>query len=109
MIRLRVGISYALTEAMDEGHCGLPTDQLIPLAEELLEAPRELILTALGFERSDGAVIATGVVAEVGDLRRFDNPRQLMAISAWFPVSAPAAKPSGRRASPGPAASSRGN
>src|SRR3984885_14900269 len=26
---------YALTEAMDEGHCGLPTDQLIPLAEEL--------------------------------------------------------------------------
>src|SRR6201989_2737565 len=37
MIRLRAGISYALTEAMDEGHCGLPTDQLIPLAEELLE------------------------------------------------------------------------
>jgi exodeoxyribonuclease V alpha subunit len=32
MIRLRAGISYALTEAMDEGHCGLPTDQLIPLA-----------------------------------------------------------------------------
>jgi exodeoxyribonuclease V alpha subunit len=45
MIRLRAGISYALTEAMDEGHCGLPTDQLIPLAEELLEAPSELILT----------------------------------------------------------------
>jgi hypothetical protein len=39
MIRLRAGISYALTEAMDEGHCGLPTDQLIPLSEELLEAP----------------------------------------------------------------------
>jgi ATP-dependent exoDNAse (exonuclease V) alpha subunit len=39
MIRLRAGISYALTEAMNEGHCGLPTDQLIPLAEELLEAP----------------------------------------------------------------------
>ena len=32
MIRLRAGIPYALTEAMDEGHCGLPTDQLIPLA-----------------------------------------------------------------------------
>ena len=39
MIRLRAGVSYAFTEAMDEGHCGLPTDQLIPLAEELLEAP----------------------------------------------------------------------
>src|SRR5580693_7847137 len=61
MIRLRTGISYALTEAMDEGHCGLPTDQLIPLAEELLEAPRELILTALELERSEGVVIADKV------------------------------------------------
>ena len=61
MIRLRAGISYALTEAMDEGHCGLPTDQLLPLAEELLEAPRELILTALELERSEGAVIANKV------------------------------------------------
>jgi ATP-dependent exoDNAse (exonuclease V) alpha subunit len=25
MVRVRAGISYALTEAMDEGHCGLPT------------------------------------------------------------------------------------
>ena len=61
MIRLRAGISYALTEAMDEGHCGLPTDQLIPLAEELLEAPKELILTALELERSEGAVITDKV------------------------------------------------
>ena len=61
MIRLRAGISYALTEAMDEGHCGLPTDQLIPLAEELLEAPKELILTALELEQSEGAVIADRV------------------------------------------------
>ena len=29
MIRVRAGISYALTEAMDEGHCGLPTDELV--------------------------------------------------------------------------------
>ena len=63
MIRLRAGISYALTEATDDGHCGLPTDQLIPLAEELLEAPKELILTALELERADGTVIAD----EVGD------------------------------------------
>ncbi len=46
---------------MDEGHCGLPTDQLISLAEELLEAPKELILTALEVERSVGAVIADKV------------------------------------------------
>jgi exodeoxyribonuclease V alpha subunit len=61
MIRLCAGISHALTEAMDEGHCGLPTDQLIPLAGELLEAPRELILTALELERSEGAVVADKV------------------------------------------------
>ena len=40
MIRVRAGISYALTEAMDEGHCGLPTAELVPLAvESLLEVP----------------------------------------------------------------------
>ena len=50
-----------VTEAMDGGHCGLPTDQLIPRAEELLEAPRELILTALELERSEGVVIADKV------------------------------------------------
>src|ERR1700678_3385739 len=61
MIRLRAGISYALTEATDEGHCGLPTVKLIPLAEELLEAPKELILTALELELSEGNVIADKV------------------------------------------------
>ena len=38
MIRLRAGISFALAEAMNEGHCGLPTEKLIPLAEDFLEA-----------------------------------------------------------------------
>jgi helix-hairpin-helix protein len=46
MVRVSAGISYALTEAMDEGHCGLPTEELIPLAEKLLEVPQELIRTA---------------------------------------------------------------
>ena len=49
-IRVRAGISYALTEAMDEGHCGLPTEELIPLAEKLLEVPQQLIRTALDLE-----------------------------------------------------------
>jgi len=40
MIRVRAGISYALTEAMDEGHCGLPTEELTPLAVALLEGSR---------------------------------------------------------------------
>ena len=61
MIRVRAGISYALTEAMDEGHCGLPTEELAPLAVELLEVPVDLVLTALALELSDGAVIADTV------------------------------------------------
>src|SRR5947209_19983954 len=46
---------------MDESHCGLPTGELIPLAEELLEVPRQLITTALGLELSEGTVIADQV------------------------------------------------
>ena len=61
MIRVRAGISFALTEAMDEGHCGLPTDELIPLAEKLLEVPQELIRTAVDLELSEGSVIADRV------------------------------------------------
>src|SRR6516225_8162175 len=61
MVRVRAGISYALTEAMDEGHCGLPTDELVPLAEKLLEVPQPLIRTALELELQEGTVIADRV------------------------------------------------
>jgi exodeoxyribonuclease V alpha subunit len=61
MVRVRAGISYALTEAMDEGHCGLPTEALIPLAEKLLEVPQELIRTALDLELLEGTVVADRV------------------------------------------------
>jgi exodeoxyribonuclease V alpha subunit len=57
MVRVRAGISYALTEAMDEGHCGLPTDELVPLAEKLLEVPGELVRTAVDLELTEGTVI----------------------------------------------------
>jgi exodeoxyribonuclease V alpha subunit len=63
MIRVRAGISYALTEAMDDGHCGLPTEELVPLAVELLEISKELVETALDLELSEGTVIA-GTVGE---------------------------------------------
>jgi exodeoxyribonuclease V alpha subunit len=61
MVRVRAGISYALTEAMDEGHCGLPTEELIPLAEKLLEVPQELISAALDLELQEGTVVADRV------------------------------------------------
>src|SRR5467141_5270703 len=46
LIRVRAGIAYALTEAMDEGHCGLPSEELISLTQTLLEVPPELVHTA---------------------------------------------------------------
>jgi exodeoxyribonuclease V alpha subunit len=58
LIRVRAGIAYALTEAMDEGHCGLPAEELISLTQTLLEVPAELVETALGLELGEGAVIA---------------------------------------------------
>jgi exodeoxyribonuclease V alpha subunit len=46
---------------MDEGHCGLPTDELVPLAAELLEVDKGLVLTAIDLELADGTVIADTV------------------------------------------------
>ena len=40
MIRLRAGISYALLQASGDGHCGLPTADLLKLAGELLSVER---------------------------------------------------------------------
>jgi exodeoxyribonuclease V alpha subunit len=64
MIRARAGIGYALSEAMDEGHCGLPLSQLVPMAVRLLDVPAEIIETALTLELHDGAVIADSVDGE---------------------------------------------
>src|SRR4029078_8268709 len=59
--RLRRRTALALTEPRDEGDCGLPTEELVPLAEKLLEVPPELIRTALDLELAEGAVIADHV------------------------------------------------
>jgi len=58
LIRVRARISYALAEAMDEAHCGLPVEELVPLTEKLLEVPAGLVETALRLELDDGAVVA---------------------------------------------------
>jgi exodeoxyribonuclease V alpha subunit len=57
MIRVCAGIGYALSEAMDDGHCGLPTNELLSLAEGLLEVPPELVRVALDHECLEGSVI----------------------------------------------------
>jgi exodeoxyribonuclease V alpha subunit len=61
MIRARAGISYALAEAMGQGHCGLPRDELLSLAAELLEIPPEVVEEALALELEAGEVVADEV------------------------------------------------
>jgi exodeoxyribonuclease V alpha subunit len=51
-------MSYALAEAMDDGHCGLPFEELVPLTEKLLDVPAELVQTALNLELEGSAVVA---------------------------------------------------
>ena len=45
--RLRAGVSFALQTATDEGHCGLPIEMLVTLAQKLLEVDGGLIRTAV--------------------------------------------------------------
>ena len=88
MVRVRAGISYALAEVMDEGHCGLPTDELVPLAEKLVEVPGGLVRTALDLELAEGTVIADRVgetpCVFLAGLHRAERTvaEQLMRLSA---------------------------
>ena len=61
MIRVRAGVSYGLAEAMDEGHCGLPADELVDLTAKLIEVAPALIDAALVLEITAGAVVADTV------------------------------------------------
>jgi exodeoxyribonuclease V alpha subunit len=58
LVRVRAGISYALADAMNEGHCGLPVEELTALTGKLLEIPEPLIETALALELEAGDVVA---------------------------------------------------
>ncbi len=85
MIRVRAGVSYALAEAMDEGHCGLPADDLAALTAKLLEVPAALIDTAL-LELETGAVEGRRCVFLAG-LYRAEQviAERLRAIAAGRP------------------------
>jgi exodeoxyribonuclease V alpha subunit len=64
MIRVRAGISYALAEAMDDGHCGLPVAELMELTEKLIEVPTALIESALDLELQVGELVADTVAGQ---------------------------------------------
>jgi exodeoxyribonuclease V alpha subunit len=111
MIRLRAGVNYALLEASGEGHCGLPTAELLKLAGELLaverpdEAPANrvplepaVIQTALDLELSEGSVVADTLAGEGAiflahlhrDERRIGEALQELAQGAapWGTINA---------------------
>ena len=103
MIRVRAGIGYALTEAMDEGHCGLPAEELGPLAAGLLDVPDDVIRTALDLELAEGTVVADTVADTpcvfLGALYRAERAiaERLLAIAAgrlpWPPIDVERALP----------------
>jgi exodeoxyribonuclease V alpha subunit len=61
LIRVRAGILHALAEAMDDGHCGLPQDELLPAAAKLLEVSEAVLEPALALEIDARSVIAETV------------------------------------------------
>ena len=62
--RLRAGVSFALQTAMDEGHCGLPTERLAVLAQKLLEVDADLVRIAIALELRGEDVVADTVDGE---------------------------------------------
>ena len=116
MIRLRAGINYALLEASGEGHCGLPSAELLKLAGELLAVERPaappaaaaggsrvalesgVIQTALDLELLEGSVVADSLAGEAAiflanlyrDERRIAEALQELAQGAppWGTIDA---------------------
>jgi exodeoxyribonuclease V alpha subunit len=107
-VRVRAGIAYALTEAMDEGHCGLPAETLVTATAKLLEVPAELVEEALHLELGAGTVIADDLDGRrclflAGLYRAEREIAEKLAILAvgrppWPPIDADKADPMGRAA-----------
>jgi exodeoxyribonuclease V alpha subunit len=60
-IRLRAGLSFGLSEATGDGHCGLPVADLIKSTAALIEVRADLIAAALDLELREGELIADTV------------------------------------------------
>ena len=62
--RARAGLGYTLEQARGAGHCGLPRDELLEQAQELLKIPEEILVTALSDELQAGRLVATRLGGE---------------------------------------------
>jgi exodeoxyribonuclease V alpha subunit len=61
MLRARAGISYALLQAVQNGDCGLPREDLLALAQKLLEIDRPRLEDALAQETTEANVLVEPV------------------------------------------------
>jgi exodeoxyribonuclease V alpha subunit len=61
MVRARAGISYTLMEAIGDGHCALPKDDLLENAARILEIPKDSLPDALALELQEGNVISDSI------------------------------------------------
>ncbi len=64
MLRARAGISYALMEAVANGDCGLPRDDLLMLAAKLLEIDGAILAEALRLEIASGGVVEDAIAGQ---------------------------------------------
>ncbi|MDP3178595.1 MAG: ATP-dependent RecD-like DNA helicase, partial [Spirochaetaceae bacterium] len=62
--RVRAGVSFALQEATDDGHCGLPVDNLVTLATKLLDVDKTIVRAALEHELAGAEVVGDMIGAE---------------------------------------------
>jgi len=60
-LRAQAGISYALTEASAQGHCGLPYAELVPLAVKILDIDESVIKIAIAQEIEDKVLFSDTV------------------------------------------------
>ena len=65
MVRIQAGIGYALIEAMGDGHCGLPLQQIKPFAAELLDVSPDLIELAITRELEAGTIVADTLAGDM--------------------------------------------
>jgi exodeoxyribonuclease V alpha subunit len=63
--RLRAGVSFALQDATDDGHCALPIADLVKLAQTLLKVDAALIEFAIAEELRRGEEVITDTVGGV--------------------------------------------
>jgi len=60
-MRVQAGVSYALLDATNAGHCGLPAATLTQQAATLLAVPSALVEQAIQHEAEDGTILSLSV------------------------------------------------